>query len=74
MKSKVCLAVLDFLNKGIFENELNVTHIALIPKKKNPSCITNHRPISLRNILYKFIAKVIANRLKKVLGNIISPN
>jgi hypothetical protein len=73
-KHEVCLAVLDFLNRGIFDNNLNVTHIALIPKKKNLSCITDYRPISLCNVLYKLIAKVIANRLKKVLGSIISPN
>jgi hypothetical protein len=71
VKSKVCLAVLDFLNKGIFENELNVTHIALIHKKKNPSCITDYQPLSLYNVLYKLIVKVIANRLKKVLGTFI---
>jgi hypothetical protein len=61
MKSEVCSAVLDFLNKGFFDIELNVTHIALIPKKKSPSCITDYRPISLCNVLYKLIFKVIIN-------------
>jgi hypothetical protein len=71
---EVCAAVLDFLNNGNFDNELNVTHIALIPKKKNPSVITDYMPISLCNVLYKLMAKVIANRLKKVLAIIISPS
>jgi hypothetical protein len=48
-----------------------VTHIALIPKKKNPSCIIDYQPLSLYNVLYKLIVKVIANRLKKVLGTFI---
>jgi hypothetical protein len=73
MKSEVCSTVLDFLNKVFFDIELNVTHIALIPKKKSPSCITNYRPISLCNVLYKLISKVIVNRLKNVLAAIISP-
>jgi hypothetical protein len=74
VKTEVCVAVLDFLNNGNFVNELNATHIALIPKKKNSSELTDYRPISLCNVLYKLIAKVIANRLKKVLAIIISPS
>jgi hypothetical protein len=50
---------------------LNKTNMALIPKVKNPSSVTGFRPISLFNILYKLISKVIANRLK-VLPLIIS--
>lgn len=65
---------MDFLNHDCFENSLNATYIVLIPKKKNPTRITEYRPISLCNIvLYKLVAKVLANRLKQVLVHIISP-
>ena len=46
--------------------------INLIPKKdKDPTNLANWRPISLLNIDYKIATKTIANRIKKVLNNII---
>jgi hypothetical protein len=70
----VCQVVLDFLNNGNFDEAINVTNITLIPKKKNPTRVTEFQPISLCNVIYKLIAKVLANRLKGMLGYIISPN
>lgn len=53
---------------------MNSSYIALIPKSTNPVSVMDFRPISLCNVLYKLILKVLANRLKKVLPIIISPN
>lgn len=71
---EVCSTILNFLNSGFMNNELNFIYIALIPKTKNPSSVTEFRPISLCNVLYKIVSKVLANRLKVVLPAIISPN
>ena len=59
--------VLNALNSGIIPESLNTTYIALIPKIKDPKKVADFRPISLCNVIYKFIAKVVANRLKKFL-------
>ena len=55
-----------------FEKSLNATFIALIPKKNGASNIRDFRPISLVGSLYKILAKVLANRLKMVLDQLIS--
>eukprot|EP00253_Pinus_taeda_P009518 PITA_09518 len=54
-------------------NAINSTFIALIPKSDSPSSFNNFRPISLCNCLYKIIAKIIANRIRPILSQSISP-
>jgi hypothetical protein len=74
LDNEVCQAVVDSLNSIIIlPSLLDMTHIVLIPKVKNPACATEFRPISLSNVLHKLISKVLANHLKNVLPYIISP-
>ena len=55
-----------------FERSLNASFIALIPKKQNATNIRDFRPISLIGSVYKLLSKVLANRLRGVLDNLIS--
>ncbi|XP_042944640.1 uncharacterized protein LOC122278525 [Carya illinoinensis] len=72
---EVCQAVLSFLNgKCELDCNINFTHIALIPKVEKPVVASEYRPISLCNVLYKIVSKVLANILKKVLPEVILKN
>ena len=67
----VVQCALDDLNSVVLPYGLNETYICLIPKVKSPQKITEFRPISLCNVLYKIISKVLANRLKRILKEVV---
>lgn len=52
------------------EKGINKTIITLIPKVARPTSIKDFRPISLLNVSYKVITKLIANRLKSIMPSI----
>ena len=56
----------------MFPDSLNRTNIVLIPKKSEVISMTDLRPISLCNVIFKIASKLLANRLKKVLDGVVS--
>lgn len=65
--------VQHFFKHGFLLKSLNPTFITLIPKSNKACQVDQYRPISLCNVTYKIISKIIANRLKPFLPLIISP-
>lgn len=65
-------AVLSSLNSSSILKSINHTFNTLIPKVQNPKRVMEFRPISLGNVIYKIVSKVIANHLKPWLNSIIS--
>ena len=56
----------------VFEQFMNASFLTLIPKKCNAVNIKDFRPISLVGSVYKLLSKVLANKLRAVLDNLIS--
>lgn len=52
----------------------NHTFITFIPKIESASNFSHFRPISLCNFYYKVVAKIVANKLNKVIDKIMAPN
>ncbi|KAM1453743.1 hypothetical protein ACFX1S_003497 [Malus domestica] len=71
--SDVCNGIRSMLHSGCILRKINFTHVTLILKVKDPTKMSQLRPISLCNVLYKIVAKVLTNRLKFILSQIISP-
>ena len=59
----------DFYETGKFVRSLNAMFIVMIPKKGGVEDLKDFRPINLVGSLYKLLAKVLANRLKRVMSS-----
>ena len=72
VKEEVLEMFKEFHEQSSFLKSLNNTFLVLLPKKGGVEDLGDFRPISLLGGLYKLLAKVLANRLKKVIGKVVS--
>ncbi|RVW38818.1 LINE-1 reverse transcriptase-like [Vitis vinifera] len=72
IKEKILEMFKEFYDNSSFLKSLNNMFLVLIPKKCGAEDLGDFRPISLLGGLYKLLAKVLANRLKIVVGKVVS--
>ena len=64
----------DAKEKGVFFPTQRRGVITLIPKKGDQRFLKNKRAICLLDIVYKIVAKVLANRLMAVIHKLVAPD
>ena len=72
VKEDLLKAVKESQRTGKVLGALDSTFLALIPKKHNPCTFEEFRTISCCNVVYKLIAKIIAQRLKPILSEFVT--
>ncbi|KAL2243995.1 UNVERIFIED_CONTAM: hypothetical protein Sindi_0517500 [Sesamum indicum] len=70
---QVTKAILNFFATGKMLKQINTTLLALIPKVHSPKLVMDFCPISCCNVLYKVIAKIIVQKLSRVLDKLSNP-
>ncbi|XP_061375716.1 uncharacterized protein LOC133317851 [Gastrolobium bilobum] len=74
VRDSICTLIRSFFSDPNRIEEVNQTLICFIPKTECPDSISNFRLISLCNVSYKILTKLLANRLKDFMPSWISPN
>jgi hypothetical protein len=63
-----------FFNEILELSSINNAFITLIPKSQNPETTSDYRPISLVRLALKFITKLLANRLQRIIIPVVHKN
>ncbi|XP_058733800.1 uncharacterized protein LOC131605468 [Vicia villosa] len=74
IKEDILTFVQDFFERAKLIKACTSSFITLVPKVNNPQSLNEYRPICLVGYLYKILAKLLANRLKRVIGKLVSNN
>lgn len=71
MGNDVSTVVLDFFSSGKILGQINATNISIVPKVRCPKTVSDYRPISCCNIVYKLISKLLVDRISEVLPDLV---
>lgn len=71
---KLIRSIQSFFVSGFLTPAANATILTLIPKRIGASALSDYRPISCCNTVFKIISKLLVKRLKPLLSSLILPN
>jgi hypothetical protein len=74
IKEDIYRLCFDFYDGHLNLKSINMGRITLIPKMASPEGINDFRPITLLNCVLKLITKLLADRLQKVVLEIVHKN
>lgn len=69
----LCKLILEIFSTPKKVSEINDTLITLVPKVEPVACVRNFRPISLCNVAYKVVTKILAQRLRPLMASLVHP-
>ncbi|KAJ3699695.1 hypothetical protein LUZ61_003400 [Rhynchospora tenuis] len=72
LKPLVLQMVNQFFSSGHMPSKLARSNVVLVPKKETPVLVTDYRPISVCNVGYKLISKLLSRRLKPIIPLLVS--
>ncbi|KAH0650133.1 hypothetical protein KY284_030045 [Solanum tuberosum] len=74
VKEDVLCVVRELFTTGKLLKEINLTAITFVPKQATPTQVADYRPIDCCSTIYQIITKILTNRIKPVIGSIVSPS
>ena len=72
--NEVLSSITNFFTCCFMPASANSTILSLVPKHPGASLITDYRPISCLNTVYKVVSRLLVKRLKPLLPSFIVPN
>lgn len=66
--------VRQFFLTATMPSHISKSNMVLIPKIANPTKVSDYRPISICNVIYKIISKILASRIKPIINSLIHQN
>ncbi|KAL8168157.1 hypothetical protein V2J09_009656 [Rumex salicifolius] len=73
VRDSVCSFIRNFFAIGSLSTEVNETIIHLTGKVANLEYVSQFRSISLCNVLYKMITKILAYRIQPLMSSLVGP-